>query len=63
MLILPIYLTSERESENWIDVTYNLKVRNADVEALVHVGVPHNPDIGDKEGSEITLKERKHQSR
>lgn len=39
--------------------TYNLKVRNADVEALVHVGVPHNPDIGDKEGSEITLKERK----
>lgn len=38
--------------------TYNLKVRNADIEALIHIGVPHNPNIGDKEGSEVTLKEK-----
>lgn len=37
--------------------TYNLKVRNADIEALVHIGMPHDPNIGDKEGSKITLKE------
>lgn len=35
---------------------YNLKVRNADIEALIHIGVPHNPNIGDEEGSEVTLK-------
>lgn len=39
--------------------TYNLKVRNADIEALIHVGVPHNPNIGDKEGSKVPLKQRK----
>lgn len=37
---------------------YNLKVRNADIEALIHIGVPHNPNIGDKEGSEVTLKNK-----
>lgn len=35
--------------------TYNLKIRNADIEALIHVGMPHNPNIGNKKGSKITL--------
>lgn len=39
--------------------THNLKERNADIEALIHIGMPHNPNIGDEEGSKITLKERK----
>ena len=39
--------------------TYNLKVRNADIEALVHIGMPHDPNVGDKEGSKVTLKKRK----
>ena len=37
--------------------TYNLKIRNADIEALIHIGVPHNPDIGNKKGSKITLED------
>lgn len=41
--------------------TYNLEVRNADIEALVHIGVPHNPNICDKESPKIALKGRKHQ--
>lgn len=40
-----------------LDSTYNLEVRNADIEALIHIGMPHNPDVGDKESSKITLKE------
>lgn len=43
--------------------TYNLKVRNADIEALIHIGMPHNPNIGDKEGSKVTLRERKSRKR
>ena len=39
--------------------TYNLEVRNADIEALIHIGMPHNPNIGDEESAKITLKERK----
>ncbi len=35
--------------------TYNLKVRNADIEALIHISMPHNPNIGDKKGSQVTL--------
>lgn len=38
--------------------THNLQVRNADIEALVHIGVPHDPNIGDKEGSQVTLRDR-----
>lgn len=38
-------------------VTHNLQVRNADVEALVHIGVPHDANISDKEGSEVTLRD------
>lgn len=36
--------------------TYNLKVRNADIEALVHVGMPNNPNVSDEEGSKVSLK-------
>lgn len=36
--------------------TYNLQIWNADVEALVHVGMPHDPHVSDKKGSKITLK-------
>ena len=50
-------MATKDESLDLLDCTYNLEVRNADVEALVHIGVPHNPDVGDKEGSKITLKE------
>lgn len=39
--------------------THNLQVRNADIEALIHIGVPHDPNIGDKEGSQVTLRDRK----
>lgn len=39
--------------------TYNLEVRNADVEALIHISMPHNPNISNKEGSKVTLNERK----
>lgn len=38
-----------------ISCTYNLKIRNADIEALVHVGVPHDPNISDEESSQVTL--------
>lgn len=37
--------------------TYNLQIGNADIEALIHVGMPHNPNIGNKKGSKITLKD------
>lgn len=47
--------------KSWINhfehFTYNLKIWNADVEALIHIGVPHNPNIGNKKGSKITLKD------
>ena len=39
--------------------TYNLEVRNADVEALIHISMPHNPNICDEESPKIALKERK----
>lgn len=58
-------IKSQVESEDWIGkhylvyYTYDLQVRNADIKALVHIGVPHNPNIGDKEGSKVSLKERK----
>lgn len=35
--------------------SYNLEVRNADIEALVHICMPHNPNIGDEESPKITL--------
>ena len=34
----------------------NLDVRDGDVEELVHLGVPHEPDVGDDGGPQITLK-------
>lgn len=41
--------------KSWINhfehFTYNLKIWNADVEALIHIGMPHNPNIGNKKGS------------
>lgn len=42
-----------------LQYTYNLKVRNANIEAFIHVSMPHDPDIGDKERTKITLKEGK----
>ena len=34
---------------------HHLQVRYADVETLIHVGVPHNPHIGDVDRTKITL--------
>lgn len=41
-----------------IHCTHNLQVRNADIEALIHIGVPYNPNISDKEGSQVTLRDK-----
>ena len=34
----------------------NLDVRDGDVEELVHLGVPHEPDVGDDGCPQVTLK-------
>lgn len=43
----------------WVSpfLTYNLEIRNADIEALIHIGMPHNPNIGNEKGPKVTLKD------
>lgn len=42
-----------------VQYTYDLQIGNADVETLVHVGVPNDPNIGDEERTEIPLETRR----
>lgn len=34
---------------------YHMEVRYANVEALIHVGVPDHPHIGDVDSTKVTL--------
>lgn len=38
--------------------TYNLEVRNADIEALIHICVPYNANISNEECPQITLRNK-----
>lgn len=54
---------AEESLKNFLNNTYNLEIRNADVKTLIHIGMPYNPNIGDKEGPKIPLKEQqRHQN-
>lgn len=35
--------------------TYNLQVRNADIETFIHVGMPHNSNVSYKKCSKVSL--------